>query len=102
MGDSVRIVMNDEYYTNVSIMAARQSYIQNPETVYLNVQEHGWHLIGSALHPGGDVYGGKQIAHLIQYPGTNECVLTFQGTASIQGWITNFHYASEHFCGLVD
>lgn len=99
---SVGRVMGSDYWTNISIFAARSSYIQHPESVYQAVQPMGWGLVGSSLHPGGSVYGGKQIAHLIQYPQTSECVLTFQGTASIQGWIGNFHFPAAKFCGLVD
>jgi len=91
-----------DWYHNVSIFASRKSYIQEVDSVYHSVKQYGWRLAGSALHPGGAVYGGKQISHLIQRPSNLECVLTFQGTASIQGWIANFHFEAHHFCGLVD
>jgi len=100
--DSVQRTYQDEWYHNVSIFASRQSYIQHPETVFQQVQEFGWGLVGSALHAGGTIYGGKQITHLIQHPQTNECILTFQGTASVQGWIANFHFEAAHFCGMVE
>jgi len=99
---SVGRVMNSSYFTNISIFAARKSYIHEVETVKDAVRAMGWGLVGSAIHPGANVYGGKQVSHLIQHPSTNECVLTFQGTASIQGWITNFHFPAAKFCGMTD
>jgi hypothetical protein len=91
-----------DWYHNVSIFASRKSYIQEADSVYHSVKQYGWRLAGSALHPGGSVYGGQQVSHLIQRPSNLECVLTFQGTASIQGWVANFHFEAKHFCGLVD
>lgn len=100
--DSIEKVFGDPFFSNITIFTASYSYIHDREHVFELVQEHGWGLVGSAFHAGGGVFAGEQISHLIQHPSTNECVLTFQGTASIQGWINNFNFPAEHFCGLVD
>lgn len=92
--------MDQPWLTNMSIFAADTAYEKNPDDVRENIVKHGWRLAGSALHPGGWLYGGRQISHLIQQPETLECVVTFQGTASLQGWVSNFDWLSTHFCGL--
>lgn len=85
-----------------SVFAADAAYKHEPLRVSEMVKEHGWRLAGSAIHPGGWVYGGRQTGHLMQHPETLECVLTFQGTDSLQGWISNFDWMSTSFCGLSD
>lgn len=100
--DTVDRVKQDPYFTNVTIFAARKSYIRDPSNVHRSVRQYGWGLVGSAYHAGGYVYGGPQITHLIQYPSTNECVLTFQGTQGLADWVQNIDFPAEHFCGLVD
>merc|ERR1740123_888461 len=64
--ESVEKVMDSAYFTNISIFAARKSYMQDRNRVHELVQSFGWGLVGTAFHDGGDVYGGAQVAHLIQ------------------------------------
>jgi len=90
----------DQWYHNISIFANRKSYIHDIAHVHEHVQQYGWRLAGTAIEPGGTIYGGAQVIHLIQHPTTFECTLTFQGTASIQGWMSNFNLPSSSFCGL--
>lgn len=90
----------DPWYTNMSIFAARKAYIEDPSHVYQHIKKHGWGLVGSTSHAGGNVYGGAQVTHLIQHPGTLECAITFQGTTYIQDWLSNFHVSAHSFCGL--
>lgn len=94
--------LNRTWLHNMTIFASDTAYNKNPDDVRANIIQHGWRLAGSALHPGGWIYGGRQISHLIQSPTTLECVLTFQGTASAQGWVSNFDWMATHFCGLSD
>jgi len=98
--DQLHGSLSDPWYQNMSVFAGRKSYWHDVQDVYREVKQFGWGLVGSGLHQGGTVYGGKQVAHLIQHPTTLECTLTFQGTTSLQGWMENFNVGAEPFCGL--
>lgn len=95
-----RDLSNGSWYTNMSIFAARKSYIEDPNLVHRHIKAYGWGLVGSAAHPGGNVYGGAQITHLVQHPVTLECAITFQGTTYVQDWLSNFRVSAHSFCGL--
>jgi len=88
-------------WTNLTIFAGRKSYILNPYVVMYDVIQYGWRGVGYATHDGtGSVAAGPQISHLIQNPGTLECVVTFQGTANFNDWVSNVAIAPVPFCGL--
>lgn len=92
----------DPWFANMTIFASRSSYIRDPGSVGRDVQQYGWRLVGSAQDTGGYIYGGHQVSHLLQHPDSLDCVITFQGTASLQGWVSNFDIRSKSFCGLSD
>jgi hypothetical protein len=87
---------------NVTDMAAMQSYFQDPDYVKQRVQGFGWRLAGSAFHEGGSIDGGPQVLYLMQHPGTLECLMTFQGTNSIQDVVVDVQAQKAHFCGFVE
>jgi hypothetical protein len=92
--------LSDPFFHNMSIFAGRKSYMRDIDTVYQQVKQYGWGLVGTSFHSGGSVYGGAQVSHLIQEPSSLECSLTFQGTKSLQGWMENFNVPAKAFCGL--
>lgn len=63
-------------------------------------QQFGWNLIGSAVDNGGLLYVGTQVSHLFQKPSSKECILTFQGSSSIQDWTANLNIGKVGFCGF--
>lgn len=86
----------------LAYFAADPAYVQDLDRAAIKVQQKGWGLVGSGIHEGGSAYGGRQVSHLIQHPQTLECVVTFQGTASAQGWLSNADASAAHFCGFVE
>jgi len=63
-------------------------------------QQYGWPLIGSAVDEGGaNGYVGRQVSHLFQKPSSKECMLTFQGSSSMEDWKANFNLKKQPFCG---
>jgi hypothetical protein len=87
---------------NVTDMGAMQSYFQDPGYVAQRVKGFGWRLAGSAYHEGGSIDGGPQVLYLMQHPSTLECLMTFQGTNSIQDVVVDVQAQKAHFCGLVE
>jgi len=60
----------------------------------------GWALIGTAKDAGGNGgYVGEQISHLYQNSSSKQCILTFQGSSSIDDWKANLNIQKKPFCG---
>lgn len=57
------------------------------------VKERGLELVGSANR-------GGEVSHLIQHPPTGECILTFEGSDTIQDWKYNLNLKKTNFCGI--
>jgi len=99
---AIKQVMSQGYW-NLSSFVGQFSYEHNTTVLISGVEAMGWGLVATAYHPGNDdKYQGEQVAHLMQHPTSLECVLSFQGTASINGWVTDFHFFPDRFCGLED
>jgi len=75
------------------------SYEQDEHVAAAQVGSYGWGLVHTAFHP-GNIVGGPQVAHLIQHPESLECVLTFQGTDSVQDLLADVYAFGVDFCGV--
>jgi len=92
---------DDNWGYNISAIAANDSYFLDPFLVSKTLVGTGWGHAGFARFPGGVVLGGgMQVAHLLQKESNLECVITFQGTASVEGWLENMETKAVPFCGL--
>jgi len=78
-------------------LPASYNHVRN--AAHAIAQQFGWALIGSAVDPGGFAYVGEQVSHLFQDPSSKECMLTFQGSSSVQDWTANFNIDKVSFCG---
>lgn len=75
------------------------SYERDEEAAAAQVHAYGWGLVHTAFHK-GTIAGGPQVAHLIQHPESLECVLTFQGTDSVQDLLADVYAFGVDFCGV--
>lgn len=94
--------MKGGFYANVSDAAGVQSYFFDQGFVRERAKAFGWRLVNSAYHDGNILDGGPQVSHLMQNPDSLECLITFQGSESIQDWISNAMIVKAHFCGFAD
>jgi len=68
---------------------------------FMRENNETWGLVGTGRDDGeGTVTSGPQVSQLVQHPETLECILSFQGSASIGDWFTNGWALARPFCGL--
>lgn len=89
----------DQLALNISKIGVRVSYMQDEQEAARHVNSFGWGLVHTAYHP-GSIVGGPQVAHLLQDPDSLTCIVTFQGTDSIQDALQDVNAISVNFCGL--
>lgn len=94
--------LDDRAVLNMTILSTIFSYHRNPkEEVAAGVREYGWRLVGTGFDDGSGAFaGGPQVSHLFQDPESLDCILTFQGSDSMQDWFGNIDVVQESFCGL--
>lgn len=83
-----------------TIIATEISLNQDVAAVAAHVKDLGFGLVGSAFHNGDGLFGGPQASHLIQNPGTLDCLVTFQGSSSFGDWLADADIAPAEFCEL--
>jgi len=80
---------------------AQQSENQDFEEMKQKIEALGWRVAARAFDEGALV-GGPQVSYVWQDPESLECMVTFQGSASIQDWLVNINLDKADFCGLPD
>jgi len=90
-------------WTNLTYVMAHMgnivSYNNDADSAKAEGARLGWTMIGTAFDKGGGLYVGKQVSHLFQKSSSKECILTFQGSSSIQDWTANLNIQKKPFCG---
>lgn len=77
------------------------SYDYNRTSAAALGKQYGWPLIGSAVAEAGENgYVGRQVSHLFQKKRSKECILTFQGSSSMEDWKANLNIKKRPFCGF--
>lgn len=76
-----------------SAVGLAYSYVDNLGTVKKGVNAQGWNLVGSSTI-------GEDITHLMQEPISKRCILTFEGSDSVDDFKADAAVKSVHFCGL--
>lgn len=69
------------------------SYDLDVVSVKSNLQGSGWNLVGRAVFR-------EDVSHLMQEQNTKRCILTFEGSDSIEDWVKNFNVGKVTFCGI--
>lgn len=82
-----------EWIRTVSNIAIRPSYLYGADEVAAYIRPYGWNIVGSA-------HKNEKVSHLLQHPGTLDCVITFQGTDKPMDWWDNLQFGTAPFCGL--
>jgi hypothetical protein len=77
---------------HASAVGLAVSYEKDLRKVRSSVNAQGWRLVGTSN-------SGEDVSHLMQQPGSNRCILTFEGSDSPSDWITNFKVDRVGFCG---
>jgi len=86
----------------VANIGLNHSYERDPREAAALIRPLGWRLVGLSLHPGTAAVGGPQPSLLMQHPETLKCIVTFQGTAGVKDWLSNFQVDKVHFCGFTE
>lgn len=86
----------------VARIGLNHSYERVPTEAAAMIRPLGWRLVGLSMHPGSLALGGPQVSLLMQHPETLKCIVTFQGTAGVKDWLSNFELEKAHFCGYTE
>jgi hypothetical protein len=78
---------------------AQQSENQDFDSMKKTIEGLGWRVAAESFDE-GKLVGGPQVSYLWQHPESLECMVTFQGSASVQDWLVNLNMDKVDFCGL--
>lgn len=72
-----------------------------PECAQTSLQTFGWNVVGAAHFP-GSFTEGEQSSFLLQEENTLDCIVTFQGSVTVQDHWTNAAAYALAYCGLTE
>jgi len=93
--------LSESLVGTVAGLALDRSYDQNSAYVAVRARQAGWRLVGTALAEGKWFFWSEdEVTHLYQHPETLDCMLSFEGTSSVNNWADNLKFFKTSFCKL--
>jgi hypothetical protein len=85
-------------------LALNVSYNENEAEVASLARRAGWGLVDTAFGYGDlswlPIIGKAEVSHLFQHPETLDCMITFEGSDSLENWLDNLNFGKSSFCKL--